>query len=202
MSGLRQYLRDNGVVVREAGGTSGVAIGTDIVGMAGTLVDAAIAPGTVASGSTAAAVGFVAGAASVAATAVGVWLSLGSGYAAARDAHKNERTAAGFSQGFIAGLLGWNGQQVADHFVARVIRKNAADGQMDVIDAKAFNSGLPMGYGLGSVPAEAPRKAFLREIKQTTSARAPKNWSGDENRRYRIGYVIDLAAALRKNFIK
>lgn len=203
MSRLRAFLSAHGVEVKTVGNyTPGQAV--DIVGMAGSATDAILAPGAVAEGTAGAAVGFAAGLVSIAMTEIGVWLSLGSGYQSARQGHKNESHASGFAQGFVAGLLGWGGKQTADHLAPnRVINRNQFDGRMNVIEVEAFNKGLLDGFSLaGGIQSPSDKKAFRLEIKAVANAAMPRHWNGDENRNARANYVIELAAALRRYFIK
>jgi hypothetical protein len=202
MSRLRAFLSSHGVEVKTVGNYT-LGQGVDIASMAGTLVDAALAPGAVAEGTAKAAVGFGAGLFAIAMTEIGVWLSLGSGYYSAREGHKNESYASGFAQGFVSGVLGWNGKQTADHFGrSNVIAKNKADGRMNVIEVEAFNNGLRDGYVLTAGASPSDKKAFRLEIKAVANATMPRHWNGDENRKARVNYVIELAAALRRYFIK
>jgi hypothetical protein len=203
MSRLRAFLKSHGVEVKTVGNyTPGQVV--DVASMAGTLVDAALAPGAVAEGTTAATVGFGAGLMAIAMTEIGVWLSLGSGYYSAREGHKNENYASGFAQGFVAGVLGWSGKQTADHLAPnKVINKNKFDGRMNVIEVEALNNGLRDGYALaGGIQSPSDKKAFRLEIKAVANAHMPRHWNGDENRNARANYVIELAAALRRYFIK
>jgi hypothetical protein len=203
MSRLRAFLSSHGVEVKTVGNST-FAQGVDVASMAGTLVDAVLAPGAVSNGSAAGAVGFGAGLMAVAATEIGVWLSLGSGYQAARQGHKNESYASGFAQGFVAGLLGWSGKQTADHLAPnKVINKNKFDGRMNVIEVEAVNKGLLDGYSLaGGIQSPSDKQAFRLEIKAVANAQMPRHWNGDENRNARANYVIELAAALRRYFVK
>ncbi len=194
MSGLKHFLAKNGIKVKGEHFPTGhvVVAGVDTVL---TAVEIAEVHG---------AVGAVAGVAGPIVAAAGVWMALGSGYAEAREIVENENTASGFSQGFVAALLGWSPKQTADHFMRHnVIRINAFDGQTDVIRVEAYNRGLRKGYLLGAGLPEGTRKAYLKEIKAMSNAVAPKHWSGDQNKRARIDYVIDLASSgLRKHFIQ
>ena len=184
MSRLRAFLSSHGIEVKTVGNyTPGQAV--DIASMAGTLVDALLAPGTVAEGTAKAAVGFGAGLMAIAMTEIGVWLSLGSGYYSAREGLKNESYASGFAQGFVSGVLGWNGKQTADHFAPnRVINKNQFDRQMNVIEVEAFSNGLRDGYVLTAGASPSDKKAFRMEIKASANATCRGNGMATKTRKH------------------
>jgi len=141
----------------------------------------------------------------------GVFAALGSGYAAARDAAREENSASGFAEGFITGILGWQWQQTASRFGRRYLVINQADEAMDVIRVKYYNGGLKAGYAAGAALNPAARKAYLSRIRAITGAQIPGGWSAgsdDWSERMRAqqvqtSYVIQLAtAARRSNIIK
>jgi hypothetical protein len=130
---------------------------------------------------------------------VGVFVALGSGYAAAREAVKNENTVSGLSQGFVMGLLNWTWGQARELFGRwSVLRINAMDEATDVIRVNAYNRGLRTGYDFAATLSAAEKKAYLRQIRKFGGIRVPKNW----NRETQISYVIDLAAAALRSFLK
>jgi hypothetical protein len=107
MSGLRHFLAKNGIKVKgehfPVGHVAVAAVDTAL-----TAIEIAEVHG---------AIGAVAGVAGPIVATAGVWMALGSGYAEAREIVENENTASGFSQGFVAALLGWSPKQTADHFM-------------------------------------------------------------------------------------
>lgn len=130
---------------------------------------------------------------------VGVFVALGSGYYAAREAVKNENTVSGLSQGFVMGLLNWTWGQARELFGRwSVLRINAMDEATDVIRVNAYNRGLRTGYDFAATLSAAEKKAYLRQIRKFGGIRVPKNW----NRETQISYVIDLAAAALRSFLK
>ena len=132
-------------------------------------------------------------------TMVGVFVALGSGYYAARERVKNENTVSGLSQGFVMGLLDWTWGQARDRFGRwSVIRINAMDEATDVIRVNAYNRGLRAGYDFAATLSADVKKAYLRQIRKFGGIRVPKNW----NRDAQISYVIDLAAAAVRSFLK
>ena len=134
-------------------------------------------------------------------TMVGVFVALGSGYYAAREAVKNENTVSGLSQGFVMGLLGWEWRHVVDRFGRwSVIRINAMDEATDVIRVNAYNRGLRAGYDFAATLSADEKKAYLSRIRKFGGIRVPKNWN--RNRDAQISYVIELAAAALRSFLK
>jgi hypothetical protein len=132
-------------------------------------------------------------------TMVGVFLALGSGYAAARKAVRNENTVSRLSQGFVMGLLGWEWRQVVDRFGRLfVIPINAVDEATDVIRVNAYNRGLRAGYEFGAGLSVDVKKAYLRDIRKFGGVRVPLNWTRDDQ----VTYVIELAAAAVRSFLK
>jgi Domain of unknown function (DUF4157) len=132
---------------------------------------------------------------------VGVFVALGSGYAAAREAVRNENTVSGLSQGFVMGLLGWEWRHVVDRFGRwSVIRINAMDEATDVIRVNAYNRGLRAGYDFAARLSVDEKKAYLSNIRKFGGIRVPKNWN--RNRDAQISYVIELAAAAVRSFLK
>jgi Domain of unknown function (DUF4157) len=130
---------------------------------------------------------------------VGVFVALGSGYAAAREAVRNENTVSGLSQGFVMGLLDWSWRQAIDRFGRwSVIRINAMDEATDVIRVNAYNRGLRAGYDFAATLSADEKKAYLRQIRKFGGIRVPKSWSRDDQ----ISYVIALAAAALRSFLK
>jgi Domain of unknown function (DUF4157) len=130
---------------------------------------------------------------------VGVFVALGSGYAAARKAVRDENTVSGFSEGFVMALLGWEWHHAVDRFGRPyLLRINKIDEATDVIRVNAYNRGLKAGYVTGAaLPADA-KKAYLREIRKFTGPRGSTIWSREEQ----ISYVIQLAAVARLHFLK
>lgn len=128
----------------------------------------------------------------------GVFMALGSGYAEAREAIKNEATVSGFSQGFVAGLLNMSAGTVKSIFAQHgVIHRNHADPEADVIEMHARNRGVVAGYLMANqVPAD-DKKAYLSEIHQFTGHVSAGDWTDRDKR----DYVIEYAAKLRLHFL-
>ena len=196
MSDLRVFLRAHGVPVRQS--NLGQVIWVAVRG-ANTLavVYYAVTDTTAALTGT-----FVAGLGSVAATAVGGWVALGSGYYAARKNWRNENFTNGFVVGFASGLLGWSGRQVAGHFGKwGVVRQNAFDGQMDVIEVRAYDEGLRKGYDLAVGLSDADRKSYLSQLRHSVHLNVPSRESWSYNTAVQDNYVNGLAMALRLKFV-
>ena len=141
----------------------------------------------------------------------GVFVALGSGYAAARDLARNENSAAGFSEGFVTGLLGWEWRQTVDRFARTYLVTNQWDEAIDDIRVKYYNGGLKAGYSAAAALVPAVRKAYLTKLRRSVGAHNPAGWSAvsddwSEQMRARLvqtSYVIDLASAgLRYEIIK
>jgi hypothetical protein len=141
----------------------------------------------------------------------GVFVALGSGYAAARDLARNENSAAGFAEGFVTGLLGWEWRQTVDRFARTYLVINQWDEAIDAIRVKYYNGGLKAGYSAASALVPAVRKAYLTKLRRSAGVHNPAGWSPvsddwSEQMRARLvqtSYVIDLAAAgLRYEIIK
>jgi hypothetical protein len=130
----------------------------------------------------------------------GVFVALGSGYAAARAIVANENTASGFTQGFVTGILGWEWRHAADRFGRAFLRINRMDGATDVIRVNSYHGGLKAGWAAGSALDGDARKAYLRKLRTLGSVHGPKAWSTNRNvaRNEQISYVIALAAAGRR----
>jgi hypothetical protein len=152
--------------------------------------------------------GTLAGAGAVATVALpvivmaGVWLGLGAGYAAARKEARNENAARGFSYGFVMAVLGWSWSQAVERFGQFSATPTPEDEALRVIRANAFNRGLRAGFQAGANLADSDRTAYQDAIKEqariNTNTHPPRAWT----RRTQIDYVIDLAAAARKHFLR
>lgn len=203
MSDLRVFLRSHGVPVKQP--QTGMKI---FVGVRAGVTVAQVGLGTAevyAEGTTGFVVGtaaFAAGLLSVAATAVGGWIALGSGYYGARRNWRNENLLNGFVYGFVTGLIGWSGRQVAEHFGKwNVIRRNAFDGQMDVIEVNSYNEGLKKGFVLADGLPESDKKGFLSEIRHSAHVPVPSKDEWTDNERVQDNYVDALALVMRLSFI-
>jgi hypothetical protein len=194
MSGLKRFLADRGIRVKQHGQGPHIAFAAEEAALAGIEMFHLGGAGV---GAGAAVAGPILG-------LVAVGVALGSGYAEARELVENENVASGFSQGFVSALLGWTAEQTIGHFGrSTVIRINSFDEKTDEIRVDAYMRGLRTGYSLGASVDGAKRKEYLREIKSFSNAIAPRNWSGDVNKRARINYVIDLASSgLRKHYMQ
>lgn len=127
----------------------------------------------------------------------GVFMALGSGYQEAREAIQNEAVASGFSQGFVAGILNMSAKTVSFIFGRHgVIRRNQADPEADVIEAKAYNRGLVAGYTHANLASAEQKKSFVFELRPFTNVSAGA-W-GDREKR---DYVIEYAVQLRLHFL-
>jgi hypothetical protein len=128
----------------------------------------------------------------------GVFVALGSGYAQAREAVRNDYTASGFSQGFVMGLLGWEWRHAADRFGVRSVTPDPWDEALGYIRVNAYNRGLRAGYFAGAGLAADQKKAYLSAIRKFTGRRATTSWSREDQK----SYVIELAAVARTHFLK
>jgi len=131
-------------------------------------------------------------------TMVGVWVALGSGYYQARNEVRNENAASGFSQGWVAALLGWEYDHALARFGRPVVEINVADEATDEIRADAYNDGLQKGFLAGKMMPSASKKAYLTQLRQLSGVKMPSadQWVG--NRNLQISYVISLASAARR----
>ncbi|MGV7034812.1 hypothetical protein [Methylobacterium symbioticum] len=206
MSGLKEFLSKNGIRTKSHG--DGVHIGIALTEAAATGMEIAHVGGhgvgVLGGGALAGYAGLAASVGGPIIGLVGVGMALGSGYAEARELVENENVASGFSQGFVTGLLGWSGKQVADHFGrGNVIKINSFDERTDAIRVEAYNKGLKTGFVLASSLIDSQKKQFLKEIKTASNAIAPRSWNGDENKNARIGYVIELSSGgLGKHYMQ
>jgi len=127
---------------------------------------------------------------------VGVFAAMGAPYAQARALVRNENFQSGFSRGFIMGLLKWDWQ----HAVQRFFRFGAGqinpfDESLSYIAANAYNDGLRSGFTHARVLDDAVKKELLNRFKSLSPGTAGGRWS----RLDQISYVIELAAAGRRN---
>ena len=125
---------------------------------------------------------------------IGVFMALGSGYRAATEEVRNENSMAGFTQGFVMGLLGWSWQSAVNHFgrffVVRISNTNSGD---DVVRVNAYNRGLKGGYMYASAFPESVRKPLAQKLHKMARPQI-----GDWTENDKISYVIDLAGALKR----
>jgi hypothetical protein len=133
-------------------------------------------------------------------TAVGVWVALGSGYHQAREEAKKEESMSGFSQGFVAAILGWKWHHVVPLFQRPYLSMNKFDGQMNAIRVNSYHAALKSGFLAGMVLPEASKKAYRQKIRSAGNIKGPTEWSrdGDVARNQQVSYVIDMAAAGRR----
>jgi hypothetical protein len=118
----------------------------------------------------------------------------GAPYWAAEAAYREENTAGGFSQGFVAGLLAWDWGQLVDRFGRRYLHINPSDEEMNRIRVVAYNLGLEAGYALADGLSDDAKKKYLSAIRKRAHEPMPEHWGRNEQ----ISYVIALAtAALR-----
>jgi hypothetical protein len=203
MSDLRVFLRSHGVPVKQS--DTGMRIFVSVragVTVAQVEFGAAEVYTTGTTGFVMGTAAFAAGLLSLAATAVGGWIALGSGYYGARRNWRNENLLNGFVYGFVTSLLGWSGRQVAEHFGKwNVIRQNAFDGQMDVIERNSYDEGLKKGFVLADGLSENDRKDFLREIRHSAHVPVPSRDEWTDNERVQDNYVDALALVMRLCFI-
>lgn len=203
MSDLRVFLRSHGVPVKQ----SHAGMITFIVVRGGvTVAQVGLGAAEVyTAGTTGFVVGtaaFAVGLASVLATAVGGWIALGAGYYGARKNWRNENLLNGFVYGFATNLIGWSGRQVAEHFGKwNVIRQNAFDGQMDVIEVNSYNEGLKKGFFLADGLSDSDKRDFLREIRHSAHVSVPSKDEWTDNERVQNNYVDALALVMRLSFI-
>jgi len=142
------------------------------------------------------------------AVAIGTWIALGSGYAAARKKIRRDGFMTGYSRGFVMGVLKWHWQHAVDRFGMRyVIRKNVWDGEMDRQEALGNNEGLRNGYAAGDGVPETwydkdldkvvdKKKAYRIALRKAAGITAAGEWSRnwDEARLQQRNYVVELAA--------
>lgn len=121
--------------------------------------------------------------------------ALGSGYGAAREAVKGENTMSGFYQGLVMGILDWEWRHVVNRFYRHnALRIHVTDEALNVIRVGAYNRGLFGGYAFGRAFPPDLKSSFLSKIRELT----PRTQVGGWTQREQISYVIELAAALRK----
>lgn len=130
----------------------------------------------------------------------GTFMALGSGYEEAREEIRNEATASGFSQGFVAGILNMSVGTVRHLFGKHgVIHSNAMDPESDTLKTRAYNRGLVAGYVMANTAGPEQRKAFVFEIRRKMrGGDVPHDVWDDLQKR---NYVIEYAAKLRLHFL-
>ena len=126
---------------------------------------------------------------------VGVWAALGAPYAQATALVRNENFQSGFSQGFVTGLLKWDWSHTVARFGKFSPGVNTVDSSLGFVASNAFNGGLRTGYEHAHLLDDAKKKEILGQLKSASPNTKAGNWS----RLDQISYVIDLAAAGRKN---
>lgn len=127
---------------------------------------------------------------------VGMFAAMGAPYAQARSLVRRENFLSGFSQGFVMALLKWEWH----HAVARFGRfspgqPNPFDESLSYERANSYNAGLKAGFTHARLYEDKARKAALDGIRKLAHNSAPGVW----DRNTQISYVIELAAAARKN---
>ena len=131
---------------------------------------------------------------------VGVFVALGAPYLEARKIIEDENNQAGFSQGWVMGLLFWEWRHVIDRFAMVYLRMNRFDEQADVIRVKAYNLALHAGWLAGfyelsmNDKGENLKDVYLRELRRLAGGVSKGNWSRNEQ----ISYVIALSSAARR----
>jgi hypothetical protein len=129
---------------------------------------------------------------------VGVFAAMGAPYAEARALVRNENFISGFSQGFVTGLLNWEWRQTTSRFFKfGPDQINPFDESLGYIGANAYNQGLHAGYAHACTLGEFGRKAILHRLRSLSPGTHVGNW----DRLDQIGYVIEIAAAGRRNNI-
>jgi hypothetical protein len=127
---------------------------------------------------------------------VAVFAAFGATIAEARTLVRNENFQSGFSQGFVTGLLKWQWNQVAARFGRfGPGQTNPFDESLSYTAANAYNEGLRAGWVHASALKEADSKAILHRLRALSPGTRAGNW----DRLNQIGYVIELAAAGRRN---
>ena len=125
---------------------------------------------------------------------VGVFVALGAPYLEARELAKEEESKSGFSQGFVMGILGWEGRHVSSLFYRHgVIRINQMDEEMNTIRVKNYNAALISGFLFGRALPEVLRKDFVRGLRKLAGHPSAGRWT----RNNQISFVISLASTLR-----
>lgn len=134
-------------------------------------------------------------------TAVGVWVALGSGYYQAREEAKKEEAMSGFSQGFVMAVMNWQWTHVVSRFQRPHLNINKFDEQMNSIRVNSYHGGLMRGFLAGRVLPADVKKAIVSKLREAGKISAPKEWSrnSDVARNQQISYVIEMAAAGRRN---
>ena len=128
---------------------------------------------------------------------VGVWAALGAPYAQARKLVRDENFQSGFSQGYVIGLLKWDWSHAVSRFGQFAPQFNAADHSLGFVAANAHNGGLRTGFEHARLFDDNKKENVLRQLKSLS----PRTRAGMWSRRDQIDYVIELAAAGRRNSI-
>jgi hypothetical protein len=129
----------------------------------------------------------------------GTFMALGSGYEEAREEIKNEATASGFAQGFVAGILNMSPSTTTSLFgVHSLGTRNVMDPESDVMKANARNKGLAAGYALANTATDDEKKSFVLELREHVPGGGyVGNWGDLEKR----DYVVEYAAKLRLHYL-
>ena len=123
-----------------------------------------------------------------------VFMALGSGYQAATEEVRNENSLAGFTHGYVMGLLGWSWHSAVNHFGRHfVVRISITDEGNDVVRVNAYNRGLRAGFFFATPLPESMRKTIVRSLLKVFNTRA-----GDWSESAKLTYVIELASALKR----
>ena len=138
----------------------------------------------------------------IVAAVIGQWVSLGAGYAAAREAIAEDNMASGFSRGVVLG---------ADHRPPTILKDsfwkfwpdpNPFDQDAAVIAQKAYNQGLIAGYMQGRELSEKQRALLWRDIGRHVGDQSYRGPSADWTDAQWVDWYITAAAALRRYHFK
>jgi|SRR5579864_8775357 len=131
-------------------------------------------------------------------TMAGVFVALGSGYAAAAEDVRNWNSRVGFAEGFVTGLLGWNPSQVR-RLLGQERPNVSSLYELNVIAMNARNRGLAAGWTAAKALPIAAQKLYLTRLRLAAGHPSPGRWTRNDQ----ISFVIEIAmAGLKESIIQ
>lgn len=123
------------------------------------------------------------------------FVALGAPHAQAKKLVSDENFRSGYSQGFVTGLLRWEWGHVVSRFGKFEADFNPVDRSLGFVAANARNAGIRSGYLMAAMFPDPSRKDWLSKLRSFSPSTSAGRWDRNDQ----ISYVIELAAAGRKN---